>query len=81
MCIMIFPCFRKLSNSRVFYKINSDIEFEELTFIGSKVKHNLISAIQYPELLKIKDMLSLNTASYLLSSKNEWESYLNDRPK
>ncbi len=67
-----FPIFRKLSNSKVFYKIISSVEFEEIQLMGSKLNFSFHKAIQYPEKLKIIDLINLEV-NFLESSENEWK--------
>lgn len=70
-----FPQYRKLSNEKVFYKILSDRKFIEIQLMGSKAFLYEFDAIQYPEILKIQDMLSLEE-SYLTSNKLEFETLI-----
>ncbi len=53
-----FPQYRMLSNGKVFYKIISMDEFIEIQFLGDKKIQFTIKAVQYPEKLKILDMLA-----------------------
>jgi hypothetical protein len=53
-----FPQYRKLSNGKSFYKINSTAHFEECQIMASKVFYFEIHAVQYPEMLKINDLLA-----------------------
>ena len=53
----MFPQYRKLNERDVWYKIVSDIEFHEVTKVGDRIKIELIEAVQYPEKLRIQDML------------------------
>ena len=46
-----------LSNEKVFYKIESDIRFTEVQFMGDKKMVFHLIAEKYPEKLKIMDML------------------------
>lgn len=66
-----FPQYRKLSNDKTFYKIQSDRLFEEVQLMGSKVFRYQVEAKQYPEILKIQDMLQLEEP-YLLISEEEF---------
>ena len=52
-----FPQFRKYAGIDTFYKIESEKRFIELTKVGSKIKEHIVDAVQYPEMLRIKDML------------------------
>jgi hypothetical protein len=73
--IIDFPQYRRLSNDLRFYKINSSDVFEELQLVGEKVYHFTINAEQYPEKLRIMDMLNL-TEGYLPSDQAEWDKLL-----
>lgn len=53
-----FPQYRMLSNGKVFYKILSMNEFIEVQFLGEKKMEFRMKAEQYPEKLKIMDMLA-----------------------
>ena len=55
---MEFPQYRKYKNKNTFYKIVSEKEFEEISFIGSKGFKFTIIAQQYPEMLRIQDMIA-----------------------
>jgi len=54
----------------IFGKINNATSFEELKIMGSKVFHFEMQAIQYPEKLKIMDML--NCEGYAFADEKEW---------
>jgi len=55
---MEFPIYRKYKNSETYFKINNEKSFEEISFIGSKLFSYDIKATQYPEFLRIKDMIA-----------------------
>lgn len=74
--VIDFPQYRKLSNDKVFYKILNDKEFEEIQLIGSIAKLHVIKAIQYPEMLRIQDLLSMKDEWYLSSSEEEFVKWL-----
>ncbi len=69
---IVFPQYRKLANEKAYYKIIDSRNFEEIQLIGSTKKMFKISATQYPEILKIDDMLNLTVDYYLYSSESEW---------
>lgn len=54
----MFPVYRKIKDFNRWYKILSDNEFIERSVIGSKPQIHRIQATQYPEKLKIMDMLA-----------------------
>lgn len=53
-----FPQYRRLSSLDVYYKICSDREFLEVKKLGTKWMVMKIIAHQYPERLRIMDMLA-----------------------
>jgi hypothetical protein len=71
-----FPQYRKLSNGKTFYKIVDERNFEELQLMGTRVLHYNTTAEQYPEILRIGDMLSLEPP-YQLSTKEEYNAVQN----
>lgn len=54
---MEYPQYRELKGFNRFYKIIDDRNFTEVYFIGEKVVSHHIEAKQYPEILRIQDML------------------------
>jgi hypothetical protein len=52
-----FPKFRKLLNADVVYAISSPTRFTEWKCMGKFYSVNEFEALQYPEMLRIKDML------------------------
>lgn len=70
---MTFPIYRKLSNEKSYYKIVSAESFIELQKIGTKTRRHTIIAQQFPEKLRIQDMISL-LDGYLSSNETEFES-------
>ena len=69
---MDFPQYRKLSNDRSFYRINSNDNFEELQIIGNSVILHRIQAEKYPEKLRIMEMLDC-VVGYQNATFEEWE--------
>ena len=69
-----FPQFRKLSNDKLFYKVLSSREFIEIQVIGSVIKIHQIKAVQYPEILKIQDLLDLESKYYRVIFEEEYEA-------
>lgn len=66
-----FPIYRKLPNNLRFFKIENDRLFHEKQVMGQRVLNYTIEAKQYPEMLRIKDMIELE--GFELSSKDEFE--------
>jgi len=52
-----FPQYRKLKNDKSFYRIEDESHFTEIQLIENKAFDLKINAVQFPEKLKIKDML------------------------
>ena len=76
--VIDFPQYRKLSNDKVFYRINSDRDFDEIQLIGTKAQWFTTKAQQYPEILRIMEMLEEDSNVYLLSSQDEFNQLLNN---
>ncbi len=53
-----FPIYRKLDGFARFYKIESADLFVEAIIVQNTIKHNKIQAVQFPEKLRIQDMIS-----------------------
>lgn len=66
-----FPQYRMLSNGKVFYKIISMDEFIEIQFLGEKRMEFRMKAEQYPEKLKIMDMVELKEPYLILDEVKE----------
>lgn len=66
-----FPQYRMLSGKKVYYKILSDKEFIELSWIGSRMIRYTVTATQYPEMLRIMDMLECEEPYAVLPKEKE----------
>lgn len=71
-----FPQYRKLSNGKTFYKIVDAKTYDEVQVMGSKRFVYTTIANQYPEMLRIKEMIELHEP-YELSNENEYLLVLN----
>ena len=69
-----FPQYRMLSNGKSFYKITNDRHFEEVKLVGTRVFKQEFTATQYPEILRIQDMLYSMDGIYLTIDEIEWET-------
>lgn len=67
-----FPQYRKLSNDKVFYRILDDRHFDEIQIIGTKAQLRNVVAEQYPEILRIQDMLSYGILGFVASNEEEF---------
>ncbi len=73
-----FPQYRKLPNNKSFYKIIDDRNFQEIQLIGERKAFYTIEAKQYPEILKIQDLLAMNEGQYEISTKEKWDELSED---
>ena len=74
--MLVYPIYRKLSNDKSFYRILSENEFEEIQCIGStRIKTN-IKAEKYPEILRIKEMVSCNVPFEQISEEEYYAQEL-----
>jgi hypothetical protein len=69
-----FPQYRKLSNNGCFYEILDERNFREIQLIGTRAILHVVKAKQYPEILRIMDMLSLKEP-YLMSNIEEFKKF------
>jgi hypothetical protein len=67
-----FPQYRKMINGKAYYKIINNRSFQEIQLIGSKMRLHQIEANQYPEMLRIMDMLATETP-FVEITANEFE--------
>jgi hypothetical protein len=54
----IYPLFRKRSDDKTYYKVISELEFEELKIFGKKYTILQIIVIKYPEKLYISELIN-----------------------
>lgn len=71
---MDFPQYRKYKNIETYFKIISEKEFEELSLLGAKFVKNLIVAKQYPEMLRIREMLSCEAGIWEVIEEKEYKN-------
>lgn len=69
---MDFPQYRKLSNDRSYYRINSNDHFDEIQKLGDKVFLHSIKAEKYPEKLRIMEMLDC-IEGFIRTTEEEWK--------
>ena len=69
-----FPQYRKLSNDKVFYRILDDRHFDEIQIIGARAQLFHFKAEQYPEILRIQDMLNFVLEGFVQSNEVEFTS-------
>lgn len=70
-----FPQFRKLSNEKSYYRIDSAQELTEIQRIGDKyMVHRLIARI-LPEKLLIADLLASDGSNYVRIGAEEFRAF------
>ena len=72
---MDFPQFRKLENGKSLYQITGPKQFTELQQIGSKWFAYAFEVQQFPDLLRIQDMLQANH-SFVVIEAAEYQAIL-----
>lgn len=71
--VTAFPQYRMLSNGKSFYMISDERHFEEIQILGSKLIRHKVVAEQYPEMLRIQDMLSGFDGAYQVIDAEKWQ--------
>lgn len=72
---MEFPQYRFFATNKIIYKILDYKNFEEKQKMGSKVLFFKMEAKQYPEILKIMDMLNCEKEIYKIANENDWLNF------
>ncbi|MDP4637989.1 MAG: hypothetical protein NWR96_02835 [Crocinitomicaceae bacterium] len=67
-----FPQYRKLVNDKSFYRIEDERHFTEKQLIGKQVFTLVVEAKQYPEIMRIQDMLQC-TEGFVLSDREAYD--------
>lgn len=78
---MKFPQYRKYKNLPVYFKIDSENSFEELKIMNKKYFLHHIIAHQYPEKLRIQDMLLALDDHYEIITSEEYHETLTETKK
>jgi hypothetical protein len=68
-----FPLFRRTSDGRHFYCIESDDRFQEVQIIGRRRVLHRVHATMYPELIRIREMIDGGGGRYLPATAAEWQ--------
>ena len=76
---MGFPVYRKSEHGANWYKIQSADCFEEVPRIGSRYVLHMVKAEQYPELVRIQDMMERK--GFLEIEPDEYESVRHQCPE
>lgn len=73
--VVIYPIYLKMINNKSYFKIISKNQFVELQLIGGKILKHEIHAEQYPDKLRIRDMLE-DKITWPRIDSNEFQSIL-----
>jgi hypothetical protein len=71
----MFPYYRKLIGKDIYYKIVSDEEFHEITKVKGRLNVELVMAIQYPEKLRIQDMITCHGNYYEKVDEKQYSAW------
>lgn len=72
----MYPSYRKITNRDTWYKIVSDTEFHEVSRLGNRLIVEVVVAVQFPEKLKIQDMLECKGEHYEKVSGQEFDDFV-----
>jgi len=70
---MTFPQYRKYSNSKVFFKINSDSNWSEIQIIVNRYQYRNFIATIHPDRMFVLDLIACRLG-ILQSSADEFEN-------
>ena len=73
-----FPQYRKLVNDKVYYRIINERKFDEIQLVGTKKILYSFEVAQYPDVLKINDLIHLKNEIYIISTENEWNNLVKE---
>ena len=72
----MYPYYRKLTGLDTWYKIVSETEFHEVKRFGERLVVEVIIAEQYPEKLRIQDMIEADGEHYTKSESEAFENFV-----
>jgi hypothetical protein len=67
-----FPIYRRTADGRHFYRIEAPDRFTEVQVIGSRRVLHAVEATQYPERVRIMEMIAGGEGRYLPLAEEEW---------
>jgi hypothetical protein len=67
-----FPLYRKTLDNKHYYRIEGIDRFTELQVVGSRIAEYHVLAVQYPERLRIVEMIQGAAGRYLAITEQEW---------
>jgi len=71
-----FPKFRKYTNNKSFFRIESELNWTEIQIVGSKKMLHHFYANQYPEKLFLQSLINFEMEGIQDSNKAEFENLL-----
>ncbi|WP_070137002.1 hypothetical protein [Crocinitomix algicola] len=74
-----YPIYRKYVGVNVWFKIINNREFIELKKVGQRLVVEHVKALQYPEMLRIQDMIECTEGRWELADSREVEVLLSER--
>lgn len=74
--MITFPQYRRYSHGKTWYKIHSPDKFTEVTVMGSRYIIQEFEAKQYPEKLRIADMLEGMEGTWIIVSEADYDAFL-----
>ena len=72
----MYPYYRKLNGLDIWYKIVSETEFHELKRIGERLVLEVVVAVQYPEKLRIQDMIQAEGEHFVKTDESAFEDFV-----
>jgi len=72
---MKFPVFRKYSNNKSFFRIDSMDTFLEIKLTGSKKEEHGFEAKIHPDRVFIQDMIAMTNGYWEESTEEEFETF------
>lgn len=77
---MNFPQYRKLDSFQRYYKILDERTFIELAFVNGKPLESRIEAKQYPEMIRIQDMLHCEWSFRIMTDEEVQQHFGENNP-
>jgi hypothetical protein len=71
-----FPVYRRMVGSAHYYRIDAPDAFTELQRIGKRLVRHEVAAAQYPERVRIREMMDCAEGRYAPMEAREWEALL-----
>jgi hypothetical protein len=72
----MYPLYRKYSNCKSFFRIESEKEFWQVQLIGEKPFKSKIVAETYPEMLFVQDLINMSNNFIQEATNEEIQTYL-----